>query len=116
LISIAEKVKYIEVSSYAVSLGAQTRHQRPRSHCQARPGQRGRTVSRARDIRSPLEGLTLEDFPEGGSFAAAFISAYDLMATKAASGRAQDIAEVEAVRKADTRAATTTKPQRHGPA
>jgi hypothetical protein len=52
----------------------------------------------------------------GTGLTAAFISADDLIAAKTAAGRAQDLADVEALRKAQARAATAARPKRRRPA
>jgi hypothetical protein len=58
----------------------------------------------------------METIDAGTGLAAAFISADDLIAAKTAAGRAQDLADVEALRKAQAGAVTGARPKRRRPA
>jgi len=151
-----ERVKYLVVGGYAVSLHAQPRATKDLDIL-IRPDKANaaalfRALAR---FGAPLHGLRPEDFAERGSFfrmgtppvmvdilpeitgidfdhawrrrvtetidaetglTAAFISADDLIAAKVAAGRAQDLADVEALRKAQTDLVTGAKPKRRRPA
>ncbi len=146
----AERVKYLVVGGYAVSLYAQPRATKDLDILIKPDKANGAALFRALEkFGAPLEGLTPDDFIERGSFfrmgtppvmvdilpeiagvdfdhawrrrtmetidrksglKAAFISADELIAAKAAAGRAQDLADVEALYLARDRTARGTKP------
>lgn len=147
-----EKVKYLVVGGYAVSLHAQPRATKDLDILIKADKTNAVALFRAlTKFGAPLEGLTPADFAEAGSFfrmgsppvmvdilpeidgvdfdaawrrraieivdaetglAASFISADDLIAAKLASGRQQDLADVEALRKAREGTATDAKSKR----
>ncbi len=152
----AERVKYLVVGGYAVSLYAQPRATKDLDILIKPDKANAAALFRALvKFGAPLEGLTPDDFMERGSFfrmgtppvmvdilseiagidfdqawrrratetvdrktglKAAFISADDLVAAKAAAGRAQDIADVEALYLARARTARGSKPKPRSPA
>jgi hypothetical protein len=152
----AERVKYLVVGGYAVSLYAQPRATKDLDILIKPDKANAAALFRALEkFGAPLEGLTPDDFIERGSFfrmgtppvmvdilpeiagidfnqawrrrametidrktglKAAFISADELIAAKAAAGRAQDLADVEALRLARDRTARGIKPRPRSPA
>ena len=147
-----EKVKYLVVGGYAVSLHAQPRATKDLDILIKPDKANGAALFRALvKFGAPPEGLKPGDFAERGSFfrmgkppvmvdilpeiagvdfdrawerrieeaidamtglKAAFISADDLIAAKVAAGRAQDLADVEVLCKAQDGIATGPKPKR----
>lgn len=149
----AEKVRYLVVGGYAVSLHAQPRATKDLDIFIKPNKTNAKALFRALEkFGAPLEGLKPDDFAERGSFfrmgtppvmvdilpeiagvdfdkawrrrvvetidaetglQVSFISADDLIATKEAAGRAQDLADVEALRKSQIKNATADgKPRR----
>ena len=147
-----EKVKYLVVGGYAVSLHAQPRATKDLDIL-IRPSKRNAAaLFRAlAKFGAPLGGLKPDDFTERGSFfrmgtppvmvdilpeisgvdfdrawrrrvtetvdattglKVPFISAADLIAAKEAAARPQDLADVEALRKAQTHPAARARPRR----
>ena len=151
-----EKVKYLVVGGYAVSLHAQPRATKDLDILVKPDKANAAALFRAfAKFGAPLEGLTPGDFTEPGSFfrmgtppvmvdilpqiagvefdhawrrrimetidaetglQAPFISAPDLITAKQAAGRAQDLADAEALRNARDHAATGAKAKRRRPA
>jgi len=151
----AEKVKYLVVGGYAVSLYAQPRATKGLDILIKPDKANAAALFRALEkFGAPLEGLTPDDFIERGSFfrmgtppvmvdilpeiagidfdhawrrrametvdrktglKAAFISADELIAAKAAAGRAQDLADLEALHLARDRMARGTKTRPRNP-
>jgi hypothetical protein len=147
-----EKVKYLVVGGYAVSLHAQPRATKDLDILVKPNKANAAALFRAlTKFGAPLGGLKPDDFTEHDSFfrmgtppvmvdilpeiagvefdqawrrrvietidaetglKAPFISAADLIATKEAVGRAQDLADAEALRNARDRAAIRAKPKR----
>lgn len=136
----ANRVKYLVVGAYAVSIHAQPRATKDLDILVKADVENAQAVFTAlAEFGAPLQGLTPADFAEPGPFfrmgrapvgvdiltaipgvefdaawlrrvedvvdaatglRASFISRNDLIAAKLASGRAQDLADVEAIRKA----------------
>jgi hypothetical protein len=151
----AERVKYLVVGGYAVSLYVQPRATKDLDIFIKPETANAAALFRALEqFGAPLEGLTPDDFIERGSFfrmgtppvmvdilpeiagvdfdqawrrramvpidrktglKAAFISAEELIAAKAAAGRMQDLADVEALRKARERRAKAASPKPRRP-
>lgn len=151
----AERVKYLVVGGYAVSLYAQPRATKDLDILIKPDKANAAALFRALEqFGAPLEGLTADDFMERGSFfrmgippvmvdilpeiagvdfdhawrrramvpidrktglMAAFISAEELIAAKTATGRAQDLADLEALHKARERQAKTASPKPRSP-
>ncbi len=65
------------------------------------------------DFNSAWRQRTMQIIDPETGLEAPFISADDLIATKLASGRTQDLADVEALRTARDRTAAAAKPKRH---
>jgi hypothetical protein len=147
-----EKVKYLIVGGYAVSLHAQPRATKDLDILIKPDKANAAALFRAlAKFGAPLEGLKPSDFAERGSFfrmgkppvmvdilpeitgvdfdhawrrrvmetldaktdlKVPFIAADDLIAAKEAAGRAQDLADVKALRKAQERASTGPKRKR----
>ena len=148
----AEKVKYLVIGGYAVSLHAQPRATKDLDILIKPDKANAAALFRAlRKFGAPLEGLTPDDFAKRGTFfrmgtppvmvdilpeivgidfipawrrrvteiiddktglKAAFISAKDLIAAKIAAGRPQDLADVAALRQAESGTATVVESKR----
>jgi uncharacterized nucleotidyltransferase DUF6036 len=151
-----EKVKYLVVGGYAVSVHAQPRATKDLDILVQPDEANAAALFRAlAKFGAPLEGLKPDDFTERGSFfrmgtppvmvdilpeiagvefdrawrrrvmetidaetglKAPFISVADLIAAKEAAGRAQDLADAEALRTASNRAAISAQPKGRRPA
>ena len=110
------RVKYLVVGAYAVSIHAQPRATKDLDILVKADAENAKAVFTAlAKFGAPLQGLTLADFAEfdaawprrvedvvdaASGLKASFISRDDLIAAKLASGRAQDLADFEAIRKA----------------